>query len=560
MSSLQEYELDGIRFKTGQLIKQGRIVKNWKVRTCVLDRDGKTLKYFEAEKNGQYLLKGRIQLEGYVVADAEQVIQRPNSFMLAKPGNRTYFFVAENSESKDDWVHQIRAILKVDGKNQDLVQIGAGNPRMEEKETLADFPKPVANPLTRLIPVSWEEMKRLRDFGKADLEIKMNYEQMISSGKLGVETIINWTPYLAFFVRKQAILNMNRFVNWEEMKPEDFFVSPINSEFLNDDQFMFFSHLWHSKEHPDPEGADLQFLKGHLANDPAIYVWIDYCCLPQNRKTWSKEEAEYALKSLGKIPLLIMDCCFNWWYDINDQRNRGWIFYEIFMNWLVHKQNFVITDDNKKYYRLILQFLESHDSIEHFLAEQKFVTTSKTDLTYIERSLSFMLKLRSAFMNVDPLPLVLHYMFLNRIDNLTGKFVFKAGSTPFEVDFSTAEVLLGTNRIPAVINHSRIKTLLVKPVAEADPLFFTSENPQALVPPDDVISFFAQGLVEIKKPLDEGIGQERCKRIGKTIYQHLGNAGMMAVCEYVRDVLHNKSHCRSIERAWDGIGQWMGMG
>jgi len=108
------YTHDPQSYKIGIFAKQGGRIKTWKTRTFVLDRKNKTIKYFK-NKQDEYILKGTINLEGYIISDAEEAIKKPFSLMLTKEGFRTYFMVADDASTKADWLQEIQETLKKQG-------------------------------------------------------------------------------------------------------------------------------------------------------------------------------------------------------------------------------------------------------------------------------------------------------------------------------------------------------------------------------------------------------------------------------------------------------------
>ena len=63
----------------------------------------------------------------------------------------------------------------------------------------------------------------------------------------------------------------------------------------------FVSHRWLSKEHPDPKGQHLAFLKLHARDHPDAHYWVDYCCLPQPRLSSDSKLFDKTLPKLISI-------------------------------------------------------------------------------------------------------------------------------------------------------------------------------------------------------------------------------------------------------------------
>ena len=245
--------------------------------------------------------------------------------------------------------------------------------------------------LTKTITVDQKELESLALFHLLEDETKELCRSKVGTHRIGDLITNNFCS--VFFVRRDALFRMEKFVVWEDVPSEWLFVAQF-LEVINNRDFMFFSHFWRTREHPDPEGEDLQFLKSALADltEPAKYIWIDFCCLPQRQET--KEETRYADVMLSKIPYLLQNCCFIWFYVKNDNRNRAWIFYEVFLTvLLIHLPQ--IHDLDPKYVNLITEFLNTGESVSAFINRNNLNTSSQGDLTYICNSLTAILKLRS---------------------------------------------------------------------------------------------------------------------------------------------------------------------
>ena len=70
------------------------------------------------------------------------------------------------------------------------------------------------------------------------------------------------------------------------------------------------------------------------------------------------------------------------------------------------------------------------------------------------------------------------------------------------------------------------------------------------------IEQYARRLVELPNVLDRDAGSTECNAIGAKINERWGFNGMVRVVEYVRDH-YDRTKARSIERSWDGIGEWL---
>ena len=71
------------------------------------------------------------------------------------------------------------------------------------------------------------------------------------------------------------------------------------------------------------------------------------------------------------------------------------------------------------------------------------------------------------------------------------------------------------------------------------------------------LHWLAAQLLFIPDFRSAGQGEMRCREIGVRILEDFGHNGMVAVCEFVRDNF-DRSIYRTVEKTWDGIGQWRG--
>uniref|UniRef100_A0A7S1A343 Heterokaryon incompatibility domain-containing protein n=1 Tax=Noctiluca scintillans TaxID=2966 RepID=A0A7S1A343_NOCSC len=75
------------------------------------------------------------------------------------------------------------------------------------------------------------------------------------------------------------------------------------------------SHRWGEKHHPDPDGEQLRAIQAFLEANPGFrFVWIDFCCIPQDLKTSEgnlllrRTEAEtvYFRRALSSVNMLYL--------------------------------------------------------------------------------------------------------------------------------------------------------------------------------------------------------------------------------------------------------------
>eukprot|EP00732_Lithocolla_globosa_P003573 Lithocolla_globosa_v1_NODE_2925_length_1821_cov_26.362401.p1 type:complete len:425 gc:universal NODE_2925_length_1821_cov_26.362401:1413-139(-) len=244
----------GPRYKVGLLIKQGIRVKNWKRRFFVLDKENKVLKYFETENSPQP--KGTISLQGYVVADAEEITGKSFSFQISKTGARTYYMVAERLDEKESWMRCLSSCLEW---------------------TMDDFLS--SNHMDEL----QYPMYVISQANLTNLSRLISHEEALKQGLL-----------FQVLPAKTEQLGWYRLVDGHgqelgRAKPSDCFVG--------------ISHHWLTvedtkadKKVPDDENnTKLQSLKYLIENKSDIftvedkryvpeYLWIDFLCVPQNNR------------------------------------------------------------------------------------------------------------------------------------------------------------------------------------------------------------------------------------------------------------------------------------
>ena len=106
---------------------------------------------------------------------------------------------------------------------------------------------------------------------------------------------------------------------------------------------IFLSHRWQSPEHPDPDGAHLRVIQEKLdgvkersrnLTDSSIFLWIDYCCLPQRRggQPLSDEDRESLHAGLMFLPEIVKSCDLMILHS-PDYMDRVWCYTELFV-WL----------------------------------------------------------------------------------------------------------------------------------------------------------------------------------------------------------------------------------
>ena len=311
--------------------------------------------------------------------------------------------------------------------------------------------------MNRSVTINFEEIRSLALFHLLDKDTR---DEIINkyTGTITIEQAIDFG--MIFFVRREAIEKMALLTVWEDIPPTSLFIVPLADLVVNNTDFMFFSHFWRTREHPDPEGCDLRYLQKLNSNETAKYIWIDFCCIPQ--RDMSSNEERYAKVMLSRIPKLLQLCCWDWHYVDDDSRNRAWIFFEIFLTLLlsVYKDP-PLFSQHEKYKTLIDDFLQSKSSVQIFTEDKKFSTSSRGDLTYICNTLSVILKLRS----IPQTPVIWTRQIISHMtniilssppmDNPQGVVHLVGGP---QADFGTGEVIISNQQVE--IDHDMIRSIV----------------------------------------------------------------------------------------------------
>lgn len=138
-------------------------------------------------------------------------------------------------------------------------------------------------------------------------------------------------------------------------------------DFFSDSPCVFVSHRWQSVDHPDPDGSQLEIilerLDGMLKKRSArpswlksirgaaveeVYLWIDFCCLPQSRggQLLSRRDVEQFQIGLARLPEIVKSCDLMILYS-PDYMTRAWCFSELFV-WLCKLAEVGFTYNSKR--------------------------------------------------------------------------------------------------------------------------------------------------------------------------------------------------------------------
>ena len=118
---------------------------------------------------------------------------------------------------------------------------------------------------------------------------------------------------------------------------------------FSDSPCVFVSHRWQSPTHPDPDGAQTATILDRLnqVDEPEVYLWIDYCCLPQRgSRPSSRTDAEQLQIGLRRLPEIVKSCDLMILHS-PDYLSRAWCYSELFV-WLCKIAEVQFTDNDKK--------------------------------------------------------------------------------------------------------------------------------------------------------------------------------------------------------------------
>ncbi|KAK4108418.1 hypothetical protein N656DRAFT_428057 [Canariomyces notabilis] len=128
-----------------------------------------------------------------------------------------------------------------------------------------------------------------------------------------------------FFQRREPFLAQKTMAKWSKDRLDDYILLPAMMGFVLRRECFFVSHFWQSKDDPDPGGKYLRLHQRELRPQAWSYIWIDWTCMPQEPRT--KSEEAYFERALQRMPFIIQNCGFAWFYPPFEP--RLWILYEI---------------------------------------------------------------------------------------------------------------------------------------------------------------------------------------------------------------------------------------
>lgn len=428
--------------------------------------------------------------------------------------------------------------------------------------------------LSRAVPLNYTEFETLMYFHERPPELQTEVRTWCGLGTRTVAEMLSKRLYKQFFfIRVEALMRWPRFIVWEEVPPEDFFVVPMDLDMLSCDEFLFFSHGWRTREHPDPDGVDLVALRGDIRtmnvgdNPPIRFVWIDFSCVPQRGE--SELERKFQDCSLLQIPSLVRECAFSFRYPVPDTRRRAWVFFEVATWAMTHTTSHPRTEDMMPYFRLFHQFCMAGLSVRDFCAAAGLSTAEEGDLTYIIRFLTIIFKIRSAYDTDSAIAGTLHLMTYDASGVLHHEL-----NLPHEgllINQSSAAVYHGSGsaRREICIVHRRLHRIffhqeqvpvqafaLSRSIAEA--VSAHSERPTS-VPFEELKCDWGARIADWSPDelIRDGSAWSQARELGEEINRWFGKQGMVDVLDYVRDGHQLRSVYSLMLACWDGIGDFM---
>ncbi|EFR02374.1 hypothetical protein MGYG_05370 [Nannizzia gypsea CBS 118893] len=96
------------------------------------------------------------------------------------------------------------------------------------------------------------------------LRCKKTLDDVLASGK-------TW-----FFQEKKSFMKQTLFSRWDSSQLDTYILIPVVPGFVNKDDYLFISHYWNTREHPDPDGEDCRLLQDFLWKFPSFQprLWV----------------------------------------------------------------------------------------------------------------------------------------------------------------------------------------------------------------------------------------------------------------------------------------------
>lgn len=172
-------------------------------------------------------------------------------------------------------------------------------------------------------------------------------------------------------------MSQSRFLKWSAASLDSHILIPIAHGFANNQECIFVSHFWRTPKHPDPNGIDLSLLQVDLRGQEWSYIWVDYSCLPQTRR--SAVEDYYFKSMLRRIPSLVQDCAFAWRFPAFQP--RAWVLYEVATFILNHDFNGTYPADIQPFVNHVQEMVK--EGVTPTLENHGYGCTNRSDLKLV---------------------------------------------------------------------------------------------------------------------------------------------------------------------------------
>ncbi|RYP91200.1 hypothetical protein DL770_002677 [Monosporascus sp. CRB-9-2] len=176
-----------------------------------------------------------------------------------------------------------------------------------------------------------------------------------------------------FFQRRESFIKQNKFLKWDPSRLDEYILLPVSQGFVNTNDCFYVSHFWNTKKHPDPKGEDFRLIRGDLAGLSWKYIWIDWTCLPQSRRSGIQEK--YFTTMLLRSPILMRGCGFEWRYP--NFQPRLWILFEVAQYVVANTNRNLVTLDIQPFVKDVLSM--EKEGVQHVIRERGYTCTMPQD-------------------------------------------------------------------------------------------------------------------------------------------------------------------------------------
>ena len=193
---------------------------------------------------------------------------------------------------------------------------------------------------------------------------------------MSLESLLENREYW-FFQTRESFLKQDHMMKWDPNHLDRYIILPIDWGFVNQEDCFFVSHFWRERHHPDPDGTDLRLFHEDFKALDFSYVWLDWTCMPQVKRTAAEES--YFNRMLRCIPMLVRDCGFGWRFPHFEP--RAWVLYEV-AEYMLNHRNFWFTDDIKPFVSHIMEMVKI-GKVQPILDKYKYRCTTMGDMRLV---------------------------------------------------------------------------------------------------------------------------------------------------------------------------------